>query len=84
MTNAFAVSLYAISLLFQITAVYFSYRLFRKATIYQIPCFLLMLGFLLMVLRGIYPLIYLHRGATLNEVDAVTAVTISGLIMLGM
>jgi diguanylate cyclase (GGDEF)-like protein len=84
MTNAFAVSLYAISLLFQITAVYFSYRLFRKATIYQIPCFLLMLGFLLMVLRGIYPMIYLHRGATLNVVDAVTAVTISGLIMLGM
>lgn len=84
MTNAFAVSLYAISLLFQITAVYFSYRLFRKATIYQIPCFLLMLGFLLMVLRGIYPLIYLHRGVTLNEVDAVTVVTISGLIMLGM
>jgi diguanylate cyclase (GGDEF)-like protein len=84
MTNTFALSLYAVSLLFQVIAVYFSYQLFRKATIYRIPCFLLMLGFSLMVLRQIYPLINHHQGEILNPLDAITAATISGLILLGM
>lgn len=84
MTNTFALSLYAVSLLFQVITVYFSYQLFRKATIYRIPCFLLMLGFLLMVLRRVYPFIDHHQGEILNPLDAITAATISSLIMLGM
>ena len=84
MTHNVVVSLYALSLLFQITAVYFSFQLFRKATIYRIPCLFLMLGFSMMVLRRIYPLVSLLEGGLLNEVDAITAVVISGLIMLGM
>lgn len=84
MTDAFTASLYAVSLLFQIVAVYFSYQLFCKATIYRIPCFMLMLGFSLMVLRRIYPLMNFFEGGSLNEIDAITAFSISGLLMLGM
>lgn len=84
MTNTIAVSLYVISLLFQITAVYFSYQLFNKAIIYRLPCFLLILGFSMMVLRRIFPLLALLEGGVLNAMDAITAFVISGLIMLGM
>jgi diguanylate cyclase (GGDEF)-like protein len=84
MTNSFAVSLHIFSLLFQITAVYFSYQLFRRVVVYRIPCLLLMLGFTIMVLRGLYPLIDAFHGVGLNEIDALTATSISGLLMAGM
>ena len=84
MTEAFAVSLYIVSLLLQITAVYFSFQLFNKVTLYRIPCLFLMLGFSLMVLGRINPLASLLDDGLFNEVDAISAVAISALIMLGM
>ena len=81
MSNSFAVSLYILSVLFQITAVYFSLQLFRRAIIYRIPCLILMLGFSIMVLRGFYPLIDAFHGVDLYEIDALTATSISGLLM---
>lgn len=84
MTHNIVVSLYVISLLFQIIAVYFSFQLFRKATIYRIPCLFLMLGFLMMVLTRIYPLVSPLESGIFNKIDAIKAVVISGLIMLGM
>lgn len=84
MTEAFAVSLYIVSLLLQITAVYFSFQLFNKVTLYRIPCLFLMLGFSMMVLGRINPLASLLEDGLFNEVDAISAVAISALIMLGM
>ncbi|WP_286224925.1 GGDEF domain-containing protein [Polynucleobacter sp. HIN7] len=84
MTHNIVVSLYVISLLFQIIAVYFSFQLFRKATIYRIPCLFLMLGFLMMALTRIHPLVSPLEGKIFNEIDAIKAVVISGLIMIGM
>jgi diguanylate cyclase (GGDEF)-like protein len=84
MTHNVVVSLYALSLLFQIIAVYFSFQLFRKATVYRIPCLLLMLGFLMMVLTRIHPLVSPLENGIFQKVDAIKAVVISGLIMLGM
>lgn len=84
MTNTLIGSLYVLSLLFQITAVYFAYRLFSRATTYRIPCLFLMLGFSMMVLGIIYPLVHLRDNGVSNGFDAVTAVLISGFIMIGM
>ena len=84
MTNSFVVCLYIFSLLFQITATYFSYQLFRRAVIYRIPCLLLMLGFSIMVFQRLYPLIGGFQGLALNEVEALITACISGLLMAGM
>lgn len=53
MTDLIAASLYATSLLFQISAFYFSFQLFRRAGVYRLPCLFLMLGFLAIALRQI-------------------------------
>ncbi|BEI42925.1 MULTISPECIES: GGDEF domain-containing protein [unclassified Polynucleobacter] len=84
MTDLIAASLYATSLLFQISAFYFSFQLFRRAGVYRLPCLFLMLGFLAIALRQINLLINTIWDSDPNQLDALIALITSGLFMLGM
>lgn len=81
--TSFVIFLYVVALLFQVVAVIFSIKLYRQAAIYRLPCLLFVIGFLLMVTRRIYPILDVLDGKSHNVLDAVTAFTISGLLMLG-
>ncbi len=82
--TSFIVSLYLTSLVFQLITIYLSIKLLTQAHIYRIPCLFLIFGFLFMTVRRIYPLIEIHQGGAPNVLDALTALVISALMMVGM
>ena len=83
-TTSFIVSVYLTSLVFQLITIYLSIKLLTQAHIYRIPCLFLIFGFLFMTVRRIYPLIEIHQGGAPNVLDALTALLISALMMVGM
>ncbi len=84
MTDLIATALYATSLIFHISAFYLSFRLFRRAGVYRLPCLFLMLGFLAIALRQINLLINTVWDSDPNRLDALIALITSGLFMLAM
>ena len=81
--TSFVIFIYVVALLFQVVAVILSIQFYRRADTYRLPCLLFVIGFLLMVTRRIYPILDVLNGKSHNVLDAVTAFSISGLLMLG-
>ena len=80
---SFVIAIYVLALLFQVAAVFFSIKLYRRSVGYRIPCLLFAAGFLLMVARRIYPILDILNGKYIDYLDALTALVISGLLMFG-
>lgn len=78
------VSLYLISLAFQLVAAGYAVSLFLRAKAYRLACGFLMLGLGLMLVRRVSPILHIVDDGHINLVDAAFSIPISLLLLLGM
>jgi diguanylate cyclase (GGDEF)-like protein len=76
--------LYSISLCAQLAAALHALTLFFRSKSYRLACGFLLLGLALMVGRRVSPILHILDGGSVNLIDAMLAIPISGFLLLGM